>query len=67
MEYRKLGRSGLMLPAITFGAWAIGGWKWGGADRSEAVRAIRAAYEEGVTAIDTAPIYGMGLSEEIVG
>lgn len=67
MEYRKLGKSELKLPVITFGAWAVGGWKWGGTDRKEAVRAIRAAYDEGVTAIDTAPIYGMGLSEEIVG
>ncbi len=67
MEYRKLGESGLVLPVITFGAWAAGGWKWGGTDRREAVEAIRAAYDEGVTAIDTAPIYGMGLSEEIVG
>ncbi len=67
MEYRKLGKSELRLPVITFGAWAAGGWKWGGTDRKEAVKAIRAAYDEGVTAIDTAPIYGMGLSEEIVG
>lgn len=67
MEYRKLGKSGLRLPVIAFGAWAAGGWKWGGTDRKEAVKAIRAAYDEGVTAIDTAPIYGMGLSEEITG
>ncbi|HEY0976719.1 MAG TPA: aldo/keto reductase [Flavobacteriales bacterium] len=67
MEYRKLGTSQLELPVITFGAWAAGGWMWGGADRKEAVKAIRAAYDEGVTAIDTAPIYGQGTSEEIVG
>ena len=67
MEYRKLGASPLELPVITFGAWAAGGWMWGGADRKEAVKAIRAAYDEGVTAIDTAPIYGQGTSEEIVG
>ncbi len=67
MEYRKLGTSGLELSAITFGAWAAGGWKWGGTERSVAVEAIRAAYELGVTSIDTAPIYGQELSEDIVG
>jgi aryl-alcohol dehydrogenase-like predicted oxidoreductase len=67
MEYRQLGDSGLSVSAITFGAWAIGGWMWGGAERKEAVAAIRASIDHGVTAIDTAPIYGQGLSEEIVG
>jgi aryl-alcohol dehydrogenase-like predicted oxidoreductase len=67
MEYRELGESGLSVSAITFGAWAIGGWMWGGAERKDAVAAIRASYELGVTSIDTAPVYGMGLSEEIVG
>ena len=66
MEYRKLGETDLECSVITFGAWAIGGWKWGGSDRNEAVKAIRAAYSEGVTSIDTAPAYGQGLSEEIV-
>lgn len=67
MEFRKLGQSELEVSAITFGAWATGGWMWGGTERSESVRAIRSSYEEGVTSIDTAPIYGQGLSEEIVG
>jgi aryl-alcohol dehydrogenase-like predicted oxidoreductase len=67
MEYRQLGESGLSASAITFGAWAIGGWMWGGAERKDAVDAIRASYDQGVTSIDTAPIYGQGLSEEIVG
>jgi aryl-alcohol dehydrogenase-like predicted oxidoreductase len=67
MEYRQLGESGLSASAITFGAWAIGGWMWGGAERSDAVDAIRASYDQGVTSIDTAAIYGQGLSEEIVG
>lgn len=66
MEYRKIGETNLKCSVITFGAWAIGGWKWGGTDRREAVNAIRASYEEGVTSIDTAPAYGQGLSEEIV-
>ncbi|MFD2968632.1 aldo/keto reductase [Sphingobacterium bambusae] len=67
MEYRKLGESDLKLSTITFGAWAAGGWMWGSTDRHDAVEAIRASYDEGVTAIDTAPIYGQGTSEEIVG
>jgi aryl-alcohol dehydrogenase-like predicted oxidoreductase len=67
MEYREIGQSGIKASAITFGAWAIGGWMWGGADRKEALEAILAAYESGVTSIDTAPAYGQGLSEEIVG
>src|SRR5260221_4417269 len=67
MEYRKLGESGLTASAITFGAWAIGGWMWGGTERKDAVAAIRASYEQGVTSIDTAAVYGQGLSEEIVG
>jgi aryl-alcohol dehydrogenase-like predicted oxidoreductase len=66
MEYRQLGETDIQLSAITFGAWAIGGWMWGGADRKEAVKAIQASYAEGVTSIDTAPAYGQGLSEEIV-
>ncbi len=67
MEYREIGQSGIQASAITFGAWAIGGWMWGGADRKEALEAILASYALGVTSIDTAPAYGQGLSEEIVG
>lgn len=67
MEYRQLGTSEVKASVITFGAWAIGGWMWGGADRKEALEAIRASFESGVTSIDTAPAYGQGLSEEIVG
>lgn len=67
MEYRKLGNSDLQVSAITFGAWAAGGWMWGSTDRKDAIAAIVASYHEGVTSIDTAPIYGQGVSEEIVG
>lgn len=67
MEYRKLGNSDLEISVITFGAWAAGGWQWGSTDRQDAVEAIRASYDYGVTSIDTAPIYGQGASEEIVG
>lgn len=67
MEYRRLGESNLEVSAITFGAWAIGGWMWGGADRQDAIQAIYKAFDLGITTFDTAPIYGMGTSEEIVG
>lgn len=67
MEYRKISDTDLELPVITFGAWAAGGWMWGRTERKDAVDAIRASYDLGVTAIDTAPVYGQGTSEEIVG
>lgn len=67
MDYKKIGSSDLQLSIISFGAWAAGGWMWGGTERKDAVRAIRASYDLGVTSIDTAPAYGQGLSEEIVG
>ncbi len=67
MEYRRLGNSNLQITPIAFGAWAAGGWMWGGTDQQEAVAAIRRSVELGVTTIDTAPVYGFGLSEQIVG
>ncbi|MCC3156738.1 aldo/keto reductase [Hymenobacter sp. 15J16-1T3B] len=67
MEYQQLGDSGVTVSRITFGSWAAGGWMWGGTEQNDAVGAIRRSYELGVTSIDTAPIYGQGLSEEIVG
>ncbi len=67
MIYRKLGGSELELPAVVFGAWAIGGWMWGGTDINDAHAAIHKSLDLGVNAVDTAPVYGFGLSEEIVG
>src|ERR1700685_186089 len=67
MKYRQLGNTDLRVSTITFGAWAIGGWMWGGTEKKDALEAILASYDYGVTSIDTAPIYGQGLSEEIVG
>ena len=67
MRFKPLGDSGIELPAVSFGAWAIGGWYWGGPDDGNAVRAIHAALDAGMTCIDTAPSYGMGHSESIVG
>lgn len=67
MKHHALGASGLHTSVVGFGAWAAGGWMWGGSDASDAVAAIQAALDEGVTLIDTAPVYGFGRSEEIVG
>lgn len=67
MELQQLGNSEVKVTPITYGAWAIGGWMWGGADENDAIRAIRTAYDLGMTTIDTAPIYGFGKSEELVG
>ena len=60
---------GIAEPAsrVCLGTWAIGGWMWGGADDDASVKTIRAAYDQGVTIYDTAPVYGFGHSEEVVG
>jgi aryl-alcohol dehydrogenase-like predicted oxidoreductase len=52
---------------IGLGTWAIGGWMWGGSDDAESIRTIHAAIDRGITLIDTAPVYGFGHSEEVVG
>lgn len=67
MEFKRLGDSDVKVTPIAFGAWAIGGWMWGGAEESEAIKAINASLDLGITTIDTAPIYGFGKSEELVG
>jgi hypothetical protein len=67
MEYRMLGKDGIKVSVVTFGAWAIGGWLWGGTDQKAAVSAIRKGFDLGITSVDTAPAYGFGLSEKIVG
>lgn len=67
MEYRRLGHSDLKVSELAFGAWAIGGWMWGGADSKDAIKAIETAVDHGMTTIDTAAVYGFGLSEELVG
>lgn len=66
MEYRTLGKSDLKVSEIAFGAWAIGGWLWGGADAKDAIRAVETAIDHGMTTIDTAAVYGFGLSEQLV-
>ena len=62
-----MGTSDVNVTPMAFGAWAIGGWMWGGAEEKEAIEAIQAAYDGGITTIDTAPVYGFGKSEELVG
>jgi aryl-alcohol dehydrogenase-like predicted oxidoreductase len=57
----------LQASRIGLGTWAMGGWMWGGTDEKESVRAIHASLDKGVNLIDTAPVYGFGKSEEIVG
>jgi len=64
---RPLGKSGIEASVVAFGAWAIGEWTWGKADEGESIRAIHAFLDAGGNLIDTAPIYGFGRSEEIVG
>jgi methylglyoxal reductase len=68
MQYRTLGKTNISASAVALGTWAIGGgpW-WGDSDDSQSIKAIQAAIAAGVTMIDTAPAYGWGHSEEVVG
>src|SRR4051794_36711078 len=66
MQPRPLGHSDVSVSPVIFGAWAIGGWMWGGNDDADAISAIHASLDAGVNTIDTAAIYGMGYSEELV-
>jgi len=70
MQTRKLGNSDLNITSVGFGAWAIGGtgydFAWGAQDDSDSIAAIHRALELGVNWIDTAPVYGVGHSEEMV-
>jgi aryl-alcohol dehydrogenase-like predicted oxidoreductase len=52
---------------VALGTWAIGGWMWGGSDDADSIRTIHSAIDRGINIIDTAPVYGFGHSEEIVG
>jgi methylglyoxal reductase len=67
MKYRTLGKSGIEASVVGFGAWAIGGWMWGGTKKNDPQGAIRAAIDHGINLIDTAPMYGYGRSEQLVG
>jgi aryl-alcohol dehydrogenase-like predicted oxidoreductase len=57
----------LRVSRVGLGTWAMGGWMWGGTDERESVATIRSALDQGINLIDTAPVYGFGVSEEIVG
>lgn len=67
MKKRTLGKHGMNASVVAFGAWAIGGWKWGGTDAKASAQAVQSALDAGVDLIDTAAVYGFGLSEQIVG
>ena len=67
MKTTTLGPTGIECSAIGLGTWAMGGWMWGGQDSAAATDAIAASLDAGVTLIDTAPAYGLGASESIVG
>jgi len=67
MEFATIPGTSLEISRVGLGTWAIGGWMWGGTDEQESIATIHAAVERGVNLIDTAPAYGFGRSEEIVG
>jgi aryl-alcohol dehydrogenase-like predicted oxidoreductase len=67
MEFADIPGTELRVSRITLGTWAIGGWMWGGSDEAESIATIRAAFAHGINVVDTAPVYGFGRSEEIVG
>src|SRR6201998_3369165 len=67
MEKIVFAESGLVTSRIGLGTWAIGGWMWGGTDEAQSIATIHSAIDRGVTLIDTAPAYGFGHSEEIIG
>ena len=67
MEFITINGTDLCTSRIGLGTWAMGGWMWGGADEEESIRTIHTALDKGINLIDTAPVYGFGRSEEIVG
>lgn len=67
MKKINLPESDVKITPLTFGAWAIGGWFWGGAEEKVSIKAVETAIDLGMTTIDTAPVYGFGQSEEFIG
>src|ERR1700752_2051108 len=67
MEFVDISGTSLRASRVALGTWAIGGGMWGGSDENEAIKTIHAALDQGINLIDTAPVYGFGRSEEIVG
>ena len=66
-ELVQIPKTQLKVSRVALGTWAMGGWMWGGSDQREALATIHAALNQGINLIDTAPVYGFGASEEIVG
>src|SRR6266849_1775699 len=66
-ELTDIPGTSLRVSPVAIGTWAIGGWMWGGTDEAESIATIKAAFEHGINLVDTAPVYGFGRSEEIVG
>ena len=67
IEFVEIPEIQLKVSRIALGTWAMGGWMWGGTDQRESVATIHAALDQGINLIDTAPVYGFGHSEEVVG
>jgi len=67
METQKFGNTDIQVTPVGLGTWAIGGWMWGGTDEAQSIDTIHRAIDKGIGLIDTAPVYGFGRSEEIVG
>lgn len=67
LEMTKISGTDVSASRIALGTWAIGGWMWGGSDDEESIRTIHAALDSGITTIDTAPAYGQGHAETVVG
>lgn len=67
MKTRPLGSSGIQASAVAFGAWALGGWRWGGSDDQVSIDALHAGFDAGINFVDTAPAYGFGRGEEVLG
>jgi len=67
MEYIRLGKSDLNISRIILGTWAIGGTNWDKYSRQDALKAVETAIDSGINCIDTAPAYGAGQAEELIG
>jgi aryl-alcohol dehydrogenase-like predicted oxidoreductase len=67
MEFATIPDLSLAVSRVGLGTWAIDGWMWGGMDDAASIGTIHAAIDSGINLIDTAPAYGFGRSEEIVG
>lgn len=67
MKTHTFGSTDIKVTPVGLGTWAIGGWMWGGTDEAQSIDTIHAAIDKGIGLVDTAPVYGFGRSEEIVG